>query len=235
MLKKHYKKFKREDFPEVCVLKAELVDKFCETVVDIDWYSINYKRVDFISLAAQKFNDCKYLEIGVDKNLTFDAIPVDDKTGVDPNRGGNQRMTSDKFFENNIKMFDVIFVDGLHTFDQCRKDIINSLKCLNVGGYLFIHDLIPRNFMEEFTPQMGEPWCGDVWKVAHELIKTKNIEFSIIVANNGIGILKKLENKVEYFDDYLNLKKLKFNDYLNKNSEINYIKPEEAIKMINKG
>ena len=43
--------------------------------------------------------------------------------------------------------FDVIFVDGLHTFEQCRKDVINSLNFLNLGGYLFIHDLIPRNFM----------------------------------------------------------------------------------------
>ena len=49
-----------------------------------------------------------------------------------------------------------------------------------MGGYLFIHDLIPRNFMEEFSPPMGTPWSGDVWKVAQELCKSDGIEFYVI-------------------------------------------------------
>ncbi len=234
MLKKHYKKFKKESFPSSCVFKAELEDKFCDIVIDIDWYKIFYTRMAFISLATNKFSNCKYLEIGVANNFTYNSIPVIDKTGVDPIKGGNLRMTSDNFFKNNKKMFDVIFVDGLHTFEQCRKDIINSINFLNIGGYLFIHDLIPRNFMEEFVPQMGEPWCGDVWKVSHELNKTKNLEFFIIKANSGVGVVKKNEKNVEYFDDYINLKNLKFKDFLNKNDELNYIDPEEAINIIKK-
>ena len=52
------------------------------------------------------------------------------KIGVDPERGGNVRKTSDNFFKNNKKEFDVIFIDGLHIYEQCRKDVINSLKVL---------------------------------------------------------------------------------------------------------
>lgn len=233
MLKKYYKKLKRGNFPSSCVLKAELEDKFCDTVININWYNILYNRISFISLATQKFKDCKYLEIGSDNNHCFNSIPVIDKTGVDPKQGGNVRTTSDEFFSKNKKIFDVIFVDGLHTFDQSRKDIINSINFLNINGYLFIHDLLPRNFMEEFTPPMGTPWCGDVWKVAQELCKTKGIEFNLIIADHGIGLVKKIEKNVNYFDDYTKLKNLKFKDFLEINNKIKYIDPEEAIKIIN--
>ena len=234
MLKKYYKNYKKEDFPEACVLKAESEDKFCDTVISIDWYKISFNRMSFISLATQKFNDCKYLEIGTDLNLCFNCIPVIDKIGVDPKRGGTIRKTSDDFFNNNKKKFDVIFVDGLHTFEQCRKDVMNSLNFLNLGGYLFIHDLIPRNFMEEFTPSMGTPWSGDVWKVAQELSKSDGLDFHVIKADHGVGLVKKIKKNVNYYDDYEKLKILKFKDFLEINSEINYIDPEEAIKIIKK-
>jgi len=232
MLKKHYKKFKRESFPSSCVLKAELEDKFCDTVVDINWYNILYNRISFISRATQKFKDCKYLEIGADHNHCFNSVPVVDKTGVDPKQGGNVRSTSDDFFINNKKIFDVVFVDGLHTFEQCRKDIINSINFLKVGGYLFVHDLMPRNFMEEFVPPMGTPWSGDVWKVGQELCKTDGIEFYVIKADHGVGLVKKIKEKVNYFENYSNLKKLKFNDFLEINSEIKYIEANEAMTLI---
>ncbi len=234
MIKKYYKNFDRDKFPSSCVLKAELEDKFCETVININWYEILYNRISFISLATQKFTNCKYLEIGADHNHCFNSIPVKDKTGVDPKQGGNTRTTSDNFFKKNNKFFDVIFVDGLHTFEQCRKDIINSLKFLNVNGYLFIHDLIPRNFMEEFVPPMGTPWSGDVWKVAQELCKTKGLKFYVIKADHGVGLIKKIQDNINYFDDYNNLKNLKFKDFLEINKEINYIEPEEAIEIIKK-
>ena len=48
-----------------------------------------------------KFKNCKYLEIGTNKNSNFDTIPLktSDKYGVDPVRGGNFRMTSDEFLK----------------------------------------------------------------------------------------------------------------------------------------
>ncbi len=232
MLKKFYLKLDKSKFPEICIQKASAENKFCETVININWYDILFNRISFISLATQKFKNCKYLEIGTDLNLCFNCIPVIDKIGVDPKRGGTIRKTSDDFFTDNKDLFDVIFVDGLHTFEQCRKDVINSIKFLNVGGYLFIHDLIPRNFMEEFSPPMGTPWSGDVWKVAQELCKSDGIEFYVIKADHGIGLVKKIKKNVSYHDDYERLSTLKFKDFLEINSDIKYIDSDEAIKII---
>ena len=229
MLKKYYKKVPLQEIH--LKLKKEH-DNFCDIIIDIDWNKILYNRVSFISVATQKFENCSYLEIGCDNNICFNSIPVIDKIGVDPDRGGNIKDTSDNFFKNNKKIFDVIFIDGLHVYDQCRRDVINSLKFLNGGGFIFIHDLIPRNYMEENVPKLGEPWCGDVWKVAQELSKTKGIDFFVIKADHGVGMLKKKKRDVAYYDDYKNLKNLKFKDFLNLNENIKYIDPKEAFKLI---
>ena len=57
-------------------------------------------------------------------------------------------MTSDTFFSQIEKAlkFDVIFIDGLHTYYQCQKDVVNSLNHLNNNGVIFIHDLLPKNY-----------------------------------------------------------------------------------------
>ena len=73
-----------------------------------------------------KFNDCKYLEIGCQNDLCFNSIITNNKIGVDPNAGGTIKTTSDDFFNNNEDFYDVIFIDGLHEYDQCRKDIFEQ-------------------------------------------------------------------------------------------------------------
>ena len=131
MLKKYYKKVPPQ---EIHIKLKKEYDNFCDIIIDIDWNKILYNRVSFITSATQKFKNCSYLEIGCDNNICFNSIPVSDKIGVDPDRGGNIKDTSDNFFKNNKKNFDVIFIDGLHIFEQCRKDVINSLKVLNKNG-----------------------------------------------------------------------------------------------------
>ena len=147
-------------------------------------------------------------------------------------KGGNLKDTSDNFFKKNKKNFDVIFIDGLHHYEQCRKDIINSLKVLNKNGFIFLHDMIPRSWLEENVPRLSGLWSGDVWKVALELIKTKGIDFFVIKADRGVGVIKKREQDVIYHDDYNNIKNLKFKDFLNLNNQINYIEAEQALKLI---
>jgi len=48
----------------------------------------------------------------------------------------------------------------------------------------------------------------------------------------GIGVLKKKEENIIYYDDFENLKNLKFKDFLNLNENIKYIDPKEAFKLI---
>ena len=63
--------------------------------------------------------------------------------------------------------FDFIHVDGLHTAEQCHRDIENSLKCLAPGGMIAVHDTNPTT---RWMANPGGPidpnaeWCGDVWK-----------------------------------------------------------------------
>ena len=70
-------------------------------------------------------------------------------------------------FGNNKKNFDVIFIDGFHHYEQCRKDIINSLKVLNENGFILLHDMIPRSWIEENIPRLGTVWSGDVLSLIH--------------------------------------------------------------------
>eukprot|EP01034_Spumella_vulgaris_P033322 gene33322-41120_t len=74
----------------------------------------------------------KYLEIGTESDYLFSPASTwfAHAVGVDPNKGGTLRMTSDAFFDQNNEYFDLIFIDGLHEAHQVYRDIQNSLKWL---------------------------------------------------------------------------------------------------------
>lgn len=197
-----------------------------------------YDRLVFTEKAVRKFgNDhCKYLEIGVCNGYIFNRLNIknENKFGVDPDRGGNYKMTSDQFFnENKEKKFDVIFIDGLHHYDQCQRDIINSLNCLNENGIILIHDMIPTNSLVEYTPRraINSHWTGDVWKCAVEIQNSKNLDFVIANCDCGVGILKP-KNNYEYkvLPDIKNKRfKEYYEDYYKK---LPILPPEDAYKFI---
>jgi predicted O-methyltransferase YrrM len=64
------------------------------------------------------------------------------------NRLGNTRyihfrMTSDdavSSLENGWNKFDFVFIDGLHTYDQVKKDLFNYDKLIRKGGVVACHD-----------------------------------------------------------------------------------------------
>ena len=157
-----------------------------------------------------------YLEIGCDLDDVFNSIPIipSNKIGIDPNRGGNHKMTSDDFFKQNDKNFDVIFIDGLHTYEQTQKDVINSLKFLNTDGIIFIHDLLPLDEIVGNETKYLPGWSGDVWKVAVELSQSEGLDFKIVNIDTGIGILKKKRNY--NYKKILEIKNERFNDFYDK-------------------
>ena len=156
-----------------------------------NWRATPINRIAVINLAVAKFPACAYLEIGCDRNEVFNSVPVDRKVGVDPNRGGTVKTTSDAFFQTNKDRFDVIYIDGLHTYDQVHKDVANAMGCLNAGGWVILHDLLPHNWIEAHVPRiaMGS-WTGDVWKVAFELVETRGVELKIVKVDNGVGVFR---------------------------------------------
>ena len=194
-----------------------------------------FSRHAFINKAISKYNNCKYLEIGVFNNAVFNSIPlkITNKFGVDPVKGGNFKMTSDEFFIKNSHLkFDVIFIDGLHEYEQCQRDCLNSMKFLNDGGIILFHDFLPRSFFEESLQRKHSSWTGDVWKVAVELNNSKNVEFKIVNIDHGIGILK--PKKDYQYKKINNLKNQSFSDYLSYKKTLPIITSEEGLDFISR-
>lgn len=186
---------------------------------DWQWETKRFNRIALINLLCNTKIDGSYLEIGCQGNICFDAIPMMDKIGVDPESGGTHKMYSDDFFKNNQKKFDVIFIDGLHVYDQVHRDVVNSISALKPGGWIALHDMLPHDAVSEHVPNISKgAWYGDVWKVAFELVESTGIEFKVIKIDAGIGLLRLtsptaqitdlshilLEKRFEYFYNNIN-------------------------------
>ena len=203
-----------------------------------NWNKMFLNKISFINLAVanvlRKKGHCFYLEIGCDDNVTFNSIslPKKYKYGVDPRDGGNIRKTSDLFFKNNKKKFDVILLDGLHEYKQTQRDLLNSLKFLNNDGYIFIDDLIPLDWKMELVPRIQGRWNGDVWKIGYELSKSKNLKFKIIDIISGVGYLRKVKKKLKYKKMNNILKNQRFKDFLKIYKKLPIISGEKALKLI---
>ncbi len=138
-----------------------------------------------------------YLEIGVYKGFTFELIQASHRIGIDPKpkcrllfSSGTfslEQKESDTFFfenrNNNLLLFDVVYIDGLHDFWQCYKDVINALNMLSENGFILIDDVKPTNkmaatkisdvdakFAVSIDTQESE-WQGDVFLVLEALIR----------------------------------------------------------------
>ena len=188
------------------------------------------KRYDIIQNIINKRGFKSFLEIGSFNNDTFDKILVQNKVGVDPERGGNIRLTSDEFFKTNKSFFDIVFIDGLHLYEQVRKDFFNSLNFLNPGGVILIHDCLPSKFRDQVRLRSHELWNGDVWKLVVELRTLDYIQLYTIIADYGVAIVKvgKNENILKFNKDF---RKLTYKDYCSNHEQfMNAIKYEELVK-----
>jgi hypothetical protein len=137
-----------------------------------------------------KMQQCStYLEIGLQFGYTFRDVLVPFKWGVDPELRFSKRglpegvivsdTTSDDFFEScpdNLR-FDLVFIDGLHTWSQTYKDLVNALNVTSTGAVIVIDDVVPSDrfsalpSLEAATQGRiehgvtGDKWHGDVYKV----------------------------------------------------------------------
>lgn len=163
-----------------------------------NWEQDNFNRIAVVTLLLSKFKNPRYLEIGCAANSLFSSVPTTSQVGVDPLTGGTHRMLSDEFFASNRDKFEVIFVDGLHTYQQVRKDVNNSLKSIKVGGYIVLHDTLPRNWIEQNVPPLlPGPWLGDVWKVCFESQETFGVELKIIRIDYGVAVIRVNKQGIE--------------------------------------
>ena len=189
-------------------------------------------RLDLIKRAITKNNYQAYLEIGCDDDKIFNSINIK-KIGVDPFSGGNFRGTSDEFFLQNKNKFDCIFIDGLHIYEQVKKDILNSIDCLSANGIIILHDCLPQTISAQAVPRYRYLWNGDVWKAVVEARTWNQVNTVTVLVDQGVSIIKKNKNTDVLKIEIQNFKKLKFEDFYNNHKKymriVNYDDLEEYI------
>ncbi len=153
-------------------------------------------RIQIINSLIEKNNYKTYLEIGVNTpaqpGYSHNSIKIETKHGVDPNVDTTFKMPSDDFFAQNTNTYDIFFVDGLHIFEQAYKDIVNSLRFLNEGGTIVVHDCHPTKEITQRPIRASSVWHGDVWKAILKLrMENPDITIYTINADEGCAIIQK--------------------------------------------
>jgi hypothetical protein len=190
------------------------------------------KRTDIINHLIKKNDYKRYLEIGVrnpDENLN--KIIVDHKDGVDPAGNCNYPIPSDDFFnqlDGDVK-YDIIFIDGLHLDYQVERDITNSLKHLNEGGTIVMHDCSPikeEHQVEEYV--VGKTWNGTTWKAYVKFRMTdENLSMYVVDTDHGVGVITKGKQTLYPKSDVLDFKLLNEN----RKDILNLITPENFLNL----
>lgn len=172
-------------------------------------------RTEIINLLIHKHGYKTYLEIGVETGINFRAIEAPVKEGIDPDETSyaTKHITSDRFWMIDNRMWDIIFIDGLHHHKQVIKDINNALDRLNPGGTIVVHDCNPTTELMQRVPRESREWTGDVWKswVWFRSIRS-NLLMYVVNTDYGVGIIqrgsqKRLDHLVGKNLDYDLLKK----------------------------
>jgi predicted O-methyltransferase YrrM len=158
-------------------------------------------RTDLINHAIAKKGYKSYLEIGVQSGVNLKLVNAAEKLGVDPDKNSKADIfkTSDAFFAENKKTFDIIFIDGLHEANQCERDIENSLKVLNEGGMIICHDMNPSSEAMQKVPRIQKVWTGDVWK-AFVKLKNKRNDLNMFVVDicTGCACISKSSDPIDH-------------------------------------
>lgn len=175
-------------------------------------------RATVLSRLTSLYAEPRYLEIGVCEGATFDQVPAAGKVAVDPefrfdhvaaqrDKPGTEyhQVTSDAYFESVVgedEQFDVIYLDGLHVFEQTLRDLMNALDHLQPQGVIVIDDTRPPTYLASlpdrdnfFTVRRwlrttDQRWMGDVFKLIY-FIDTfcPGLSYATIANNHGQTVI----------------------------------------------
>ncbi len=192
-------------------------------------------RLDVLNLIIKQKKAKTYLEIGVQTGTIISKVQCPRKIGVDPeflfsiplkikrllgiSKFETFECTSDDFFDQQANRvlsdgIDVALVDGLHTYEQAKRDVEHCLSYLNEGGVIVMHDCNPLNeaaayrIKEHFNevrekvknwdlPGWQGQWNGDVWKTVADLIVTRpDLHVFTLDMDYGLGVVMKGEREI---------------------------------------
>lgn len=210
-------------------------------------------RTDVINYFIKYRNYRTYLEIGVDDGINFMNVDCSEKIGIDPSfaklhtsaRPYCVRMTSDEFF-NSIptdQLFDIIFIDGDHTYEQVVKDIANSKKHLSANGVIIMHDVYvfdeKQTVYNNDSVYMGTTYQAFIQQVMMNEIKHMynvyytGIDLTGVIDTQPVNVIKQdniLDKYINIIKSYINIQgvdnidnlyslvaiyRLGFQDYIN--------------------
>jgi len=109
--------------------------------------------------------------------------------------------TSDAFFTDDRyafcrrEPFDLVFVDGLHLYEQALADILRAEHVCTPGAMILVHDCLPTDAETAARDRRGVVWAGDVWK-AIVALRQHRPDLGVHVARadpTGMGIITRLD------------------------------------------
>lgn len=143
-------------------------------------------RTELINFLVQQRHSKHYLEITVhDERQNFALIQCAHKVSTFPD-------SSDDFFSQNQQVFDLVFIDGIHTEEQVLKDIQNARHSLAEGGILVLHDCMPPDEWHQRESKdfkEGENWNGTVWKAVLRVFNESDYLCTLLDTDWGCGII----------------------------------------------
>ena len=180
------------------------------------------ERATVIQSILDLYKDPTYLEIGVDQGVTFGAVDARLKVAVDvrfafdlgearasadASRCEYHEVPSDAFFADRVAAapkFDVVFIDGLHTFEQTLRDLLNASYVLADGGTIIVDDVMPSGYAaslpdlelsRQFWAATNNPdgsWMGDVFRLIFFIQEYMgSFSYATVEENNGQTVLWK--------------------------------------------
>lgn len=161
-----------------------------------------------------------YLEIGVAGGASLAMAGVNCRAiGIDPGFKLERSIAawaklfylpSDDYFAQHDtrallggKDVELSFIDGLHTFDQVFRDLINVMPFLSKKSHVILHDVYPVHGITAERIRKSIFWTGDVWKVIF-LIREflPDLEFTTIPTSpSGLFLIKGFDGKAPVIDN----------------------------------
>ena len=175
-------------------------------------------RSEIVNGLLELFDLPRYLEVGVQDGHTFFAARSNHKVAVDPSfrfdldvaakrepTSSFHQMTSDCYFGDVLRpgeQFDVIFLDGLHTFEQTLRDFCNAAKVVSPNGVIIVDDVLPDSYAASLPSvslayklrmhlnpnDTDQSWMGDVYRLVF-FIETFFQQFSYATVTEARGQL----------------------------------------------
>lgn len=218
-------------------------------------------RIKIIQRLINSTGAKNYLEIGVNNGACFLRLKAPNKVAVDPcfkiaagrklkyfvknpwNFNNHYfEQTSDDFFASQREMLtanrpQLVLVDGLHTYEQALRDVLNSLSFLDRSGIILMHDCnplteqagLPASSIDHIKSTLSEykgVWNGDVWKsIVHLRSLHPELEVFVLDCDHGIGVVTRgtPEKKLSFTED--EIRNLTYGDLEKSREEFLNLKP----------